>query len=643
MGAQLLRGKPTRSLRAVLSSSLPLRNHSGQAMVETVIILTILMTLCSGMIYFNRLLSFDYWALQDARFLAYEQTWVPAWAGIDGSGTVQNHQQFHRPELVQQLSVQRDVEDDGDVSGILPLVFKDDDEQEEVSDTRTIEERSESPIMVAKAASKSSIWTRTTEEWIDSSLELVAPAYASQRRVEISAEGNDSLLIEPPAIFDPINNGYYVDHDLTNGLRRVFESVQLGESACDAMRGVAVRYGMAGPVSSYQRSKCAAQLNADLALEIAENTDLMDFFRDYEFQIRSGFDRERGLQETVDNAIAQHFYSQFDDYVKLGQNGALPYLGVKIFELASEVPSDPSVLRMTSEMRYIGSAAAIAALTLSAIGDIIAIPLGAINADIAYLAEQLINGITHPDVAPVAFFLSPAYLPVPPTFGALAGGLQSGLMKNVLDQDTDLWEDLIEESNKKVHVEYDSEGGVFEAARRRFKTENRSLKANYYLVTQPWHITRRVSPFGAFRELGDQFDDIDEDTYEGILRRRVFGLWLFPSRPGALLDPLTQLPGVGGALFAPVASIVGTFDGFISIIKSFIFNNPLIEVADALSNIPVLGSLVPTLPKWPAVRPEAYPRSKELKNDHLMGGSRNFQDYVDEQEQFNPEPRPTFN
>jgi hypothetical protein len=118
-------------------------------------------------------------------------------------------------------------------------------------------------------------------------------------------------------------------------------------------------------------------------------------------------------------------------------------------------------------------------------------------------------------------------------------------------------------------------------------------------------------------------------------------MWLFPTPPDAFFDPLLSFVGLD-----ELSSLVSAFrpvGDFISQIKSLLTNNPLLELSNTLSNLPVIGSIFPRFPVWPVVRPDAYPSSEEMSGDRKMGGVRNFNDYVDEQRDNNPPPRPKFN
>ena len=223
--------------------------------------------------------------------------------------------------------------------------------------------------------------------------------------------------------------------------------------------------------------------------------------------------------------------------------------------------------------------------------------------------------------------------PLPPDFTPLFGGLYEGLMGNVLAKERKLRGPLIEQANKSVQVDYYADNGLFGAARRRFNTEGRVLSSRFYLVTQPWHISRQDN-LGRFRELGTQNDRMSGQTEEAMLRKRTFGLWLFPCGLTDLLAPLTNLIDID------LGSAGETFDASLCFVKSLTADNNPLQVLDYLSFLEGVGIDL-TFPEWPAVRPAAYPGSIEMTGDRLTGTERNFVDYLEEQKAFiDREPKP---
>ena len=179
---------------------------------------------------------------------------------------------------------------------------------------------------------------------------------------------------------------------------------------------------------------------------------------------------------------------------------------------------------------------------------------------------------------------------------------------------------------------------------QKYGNTNKTIAAKFYLVTQPWHITRQESANSGYRDLGDQDDNTGEESDEGVLRRRTFGFWLFPAQPAALIAPvmgvLSDEIDISGAL-----SVFEGFDSVITGLKSFLFNeetNPLLKLFSALDSLPIPGKPDMSFPQWPTVRPDAYPRSKEISGDKLAGTPRDFDAFVKEQRDNNPKADPKF-
>src|SRR5262245_12400574 len=118
------------SLRAQSSSlrSRAISSHSsGQAMVEFVILLIVIMALCSGMLYCTRLLSADYWAQQEARYLAFEQEWAPREEYVDSVAEpiqkLDDRLYFHRPRGVDAMDTDRKVDDAGGLNQLMSFLL----------------------------------------------------------------------------------------------------------------------------------------------------------------------------------------------------------------------------------------------------------------------------------------------------------------------------------------------------------------------------------------------------------------------------------------------------------------------------------------------------------------------------------------
>ncbi|MCC6953663.1 MAG: hypothetical protein IT290_06060 [Deltaproteobacteria bacterium] len=380
-------------------------------------------------------------------------------------------------------------------------------------------------------------------------------------------------------------------------------------------------------------------------------------FQDFGGNLEDGWGPKEAMEAAIEKTVADGFYSFFDTAVDLASNTALVGGAILLHRgtTAADVVGDDQVTRLLTELRYVGSVVAIGAVSvgfgLVGISD----PLNRDaddEQDTANDVNDLIFAEAGDSFGGTAFFLGPEYLPfatliMEPMFG----GMMNGVMKNVLSHEEDLRPTLIENSNISVTTSYSSTGGAFPAAVRRFKTNGMTLQSRFYLVTQPWHITRRVTPDGDYRDIGDEDDDVGagNTSEEAALKRRVMGLWLIPSDPVAMITPIADLIP-GGEGLSDLFSGGGVFDVFGSGIeffsdgmKDFICDNPLNEIMGFLDDLP--GGFISadfTIPACPAVRPAAYPHSNEIENDRLSGSSRNFADFVEEQKKNNPRARPSY-
>lgn len=626
--------------------------HSGQAMVEFVILLTIIMTLCAGMLYSSRLLTFEFWAQQEARYIAFEQTWVPSmWrtneAGAvidDPIGELDNGAFLHRPELVGELEADKDINNDDGVTELISGAYA--SLRRVFSPEESTDGVKEAPVMVA---STGSIWDRRTSTWFESEpFELLQTAHATQSPLVRRRVGGTSFPDNPRQA--PRPRFFYGESPLEGHFVRLMKTVGFGERFCGAANNYLAKQPMVLDGHPFAAGDCAERFDRDFGIHIARNLDYKEFFRDYEYQLDWGLGAQEALEVTAERAIANQFYSFFDDAVSVMFSVSVPYIVGGRLSTSAEL-ADESITRMLADLRYIGSSAAIGAI-IAAFSSINWSDPGNQSSDIAKELEDTLTDILHVDAAnllPVignGFLLSPEYLPVPPTFGPFAGGLFSGPMRAVLSKEADSLETtLIDQSNKMAEVSYHADRGLFPAARRRWDTSGKVLTSRFYLVTQEWHIPRREGRTGDWRDKGTQDDDLDLETEEAILRRRVFGLWLIPTPLSAFLEPIlgavsgTETGDVMEAMFGALEVL----DGFVSLIKDFIADNPFLDLIEGLSEIPGIGSFIPTLPEWPAVRPEAYPGSVEMQGDRMSGSVRSFPDYIEEQHNNNPEPDPEFN
>ena len=602
-------------------------------MVEFVFILMLLMILGVGMLYFFRLFLYDYWAAQEARYLAFEQTWpargsygdsesesvgeVSAWGVSQG-----------RPRVVSDAPASRESAAAGSLSEMLPLTFA---RAEKVASTPADDARGVSgDVMYASVAGR---------------LAFVGAAYASEKGEDSWRSGPGGVVQVRPEGKDRLSSAELRRPEIGRGLRGVLKAGGFGVAYCEALGAVAARYHFGAARNPFGEDGCAARAEKEFGGYLGEVLNVHAVFSAFSGGLEDGRPPGAAFGDALGSAVAEGFYSYFDQVAQSSAGDAATQ--AFLARLSDEARlGDASMARLISDMRYAGAAVAVQAIE-AAFQSIMASSTS--NRDpLKELAdERAIQGFLLADAgvamgsAESAYTLNAKYLPVPLTFAAAGGGLFDGLMRNVLSADGDQIAPFIDQSSHAIVVSYDASAEVAPAAKRRFATSGRTMSARYFLMTEPWHVSRRVNTTGAYRRLGSETDSVDDDSDEGVLRRRVLGLWLFPSAPGEFFAPLNDVSGIG--------AVSGVFESFQSAesvlgeVKQLAVDNPLLDFADALSQVPVLGNLVPVLPKWPAVRPAAYPGSKELENDRLMGTERTFQDYVNEQRDFNPPPAPAYN
>lgn len=623
------------------------RAEAGQAMVEFVIILIIVMAVCAGMCASIRLLTFQFWARQEARFLAFERVWSAdefySDNGQDPASLLDAGTDIGRPEIVTGRQHTRNTNDDGSVTNLLSWLRGSSPQEPE-------EERQDEEVPIEhRGDSKSILLARTTPGEM---ISWVNTAFARQGAGAGELLGlSDMPSPQPDGPREhPVPTG--PKERLGRGFEGVLERHGFGPQFCDAMVKKFRGGGRPDLAAQFSDADCGPRMNEDFGMYLGENLDFQEFFHDYSDRLEFGDAPDEAMRGTIRHSVGNHFYSFFDTLVSSSRALAVPTL------LTGAITADGAIAanstRLISDARYLGSSIAVVAITVAAVQLLTPPFSNSTDADAILEKERdFIINVLHVDVGSTAggagYFLSPAYLPVPPVFGATAPAIQEAVMKNALFEEDSLIPKLIENSNKRVQVTYKAQGGLFPAATRRFAgIEDVELTSNYYLVAQPWHITRRISSSGEYRQKGDEFDGIDENTEEGMLRKRVSGIWLFPSNPGAFLQPISAIPGLG--FLGPVFSAFEPIGSLIGIIKSFVLvDNPIFKILDMLHDLPGIGSFIPTPPKFPAVRPDAYVGSTEMtgddtsKKDQLMGSDRNFEDYLNEQRDNNPEPNPTFN
>ena len=638
--------------------------NSGQAMVEFAMLLTIFMLLCVGMIHIHNLLTFDYWAQQEARYVSFEQTWASRLSYADPDhepiNDLADGDRFQRPDRVNNLDSDKEIRTEESLAELLAFVPR---TLRRIFGHQT-EASPPAQVMLAKAEPKQEhyIWHRTSRQWwqgVRERISYVGTALASQdlrKKAAISTdpsfELDDDERGEFPADVSPRPG-------LERSFSRLLQAVRFGQGFCAEMERQFANKDLPQLRAQFSGRDCPGRYDAKFGVYLANNVDFRSAFEDYGHALESGFDAGEALEVTLDRVLANQFYSFFNTAVRGAELAAVPWLTLeRAVRSASLAAAD--IGRMTSQNRYLGSAAALLQISATQAAELLAFDTTNEDAVQEKLLADTVSSVLQAEQPDELFYLGLSGV-IPVTMGDAIGGLEEGVMSNVLQgggqsfwsttpnaDESDLLEPLIETSAKEVVVSYDSSHGFFPAARRRFTTTP-VLASRFYLVTQPWHIPRRENDgTGDFRAPGLQTDTIGEETDEGVLRRRVAGLWLFPSAPSALLDGLANASGI--AELSPFVAQVQGFDTFVADLKSFLFvDNPVDQVLDTLNQIPFIGGLVPTFPEWPAVRPAAYPRSVEMRNetnipdDHMTdeggaGPARNFSDYVSEQQNYNPPP-----
>ncbi len=623
--------------------------------------LIIIFALVVGMLHLSNLLNFDYWAQQEARYIAFEQTWVrqaaSSNAGDDAIGELSDESRFKRPASVQSRNADRRAEDDGGVSDLMEL--------DQIALTDSDDPPTNTPTFLVRAnSSDDSIWHRSSGEWwgrVKQKASFVQTAYASIREsASALARGEGISPRNTDEEFYEYGDGVTIrEGTLESGMVNLLSTVEFGEAFCEGMSDLFRKYGKAHAAKGFLEEDCGRSYNREFGLFIANNIDIASMFRDYEYLIGQGIPHEDVAESILEREIATQFYSMFDQNVENASQLAVPLIIKKRIDL-QVLSSDTELRRLITDARYLGSSIALTTILFSQLGQTFLVNPQGRDADIEKIIHDIVVFFIHADVGETSLFLNPvASFPVPPTFAGSFTSFQEGVMENVLlggkatlgvflgdpnADESDLVDPLINDSNKKGTVRYEAGESFLTAAREKFSNET-TLTSRFFLVTQPWHITRRIDGTEDFRLPGTETDGIGETTEEAMLRRRVAGLWLFPSAPGALFTaPLEIFPIPG---FDQIAAVARSLDGPISGVKSFLINNPVNQLFDLLSSIPFIGQIVPTIPKWPAVRPLAYPGSVELldqpnsDDDQLTGSRRNFDAYVEEQK-YNPKAQPEF-
>lgn len=590
------------------------KKQNGQAMLEFVIFLTVIMALCIGMLVSARLLNFQFWAQQDARYLAYEQTWVAQeYYNNTGEEPIDLHQNgisYGGPKQLNRInSIKRESIGER-ASSILAWLF-----EEKVD---VLEQGNES-------------------------LSLLNTAYAR----EFGSKKTEKML------FNQIKN--IKQTKLEKDLVGFLEKVNFAKKVCKNLKIFSEKKKIdLMPIFSH----CEQNLNSDFAKQLVKKLDFKKLFEQYKSRLENGEKPLSAIKDSVRLEMTEQYYSLFDNKVKEARVDAIEEI-FNGFEKAEDSFADSSVNKMIDQARYVSSAEAVQGIidvSVDAFSPLEADSASKERSHAAYFGLFLFDNFRE-QFEEDAYDFNFSYLPVPRSFGKEGIRMQEVVMSNILGgfteeglnfNDDDLRDSIIDHSGKYIEVNYRAKQGLFPAAAKWLSSSREvELTAKHYLITQPWHITRRKG-LGEYRGKGTQDDSVDEATEEGILRRRTFGLWLYPSEFTSFGSPIFNLAGLGE--ISSVLEVFEPLDFLLNEIKKGLVKNPFRTLVDALNSVPVIDKMVPELPQFPAVRPDAYPKSEELSGNQpgtpdkmIQNKEREFQDYIEEQRDLNPSPEPDFN
>jgi len=637
-------------------------DQSGQAMVEFAILLIIIMTLCAGMLYISRLLTLQFWAQQDARLLAFEQTWVPLLGrehGIPNSVLdLDDGEKLRRPKSARGATINRELESNPDTAGMNDIFarlfgFGDSANSPDVMN----EEGSSadgSAIMLAKE--NKSVWTeRTDPRMFDSpQIDLVETAYAAQD-VDLNVLENDEIQ---PREMQGVTYPSVRREKRERGLTNLLERSEFGRRLCRRV-DLLLEVNKITPPKDYIEKDCAAAFNSEFGKHLATNLDFTEIFRDYALQLE-GVQSEGGvgprvaISNTIQQVIAHELYSFFDQRVKQSFDTAPDHTSNFTTDVSNLLFDNNEYLRLfqLEYLRYVGQL-----LALTEFGDSLnsLTDWSSSSRDVAGL-KQLEN-----DIGDVLFddatddfplpglngFWMTAYDIIPiPSLTSVIGPLFDVFATQYLSEESDLIDPLINESVKETEVSYNPTPVTFKPAERRFATGGRNMRGRFYLLTQPWHITRRIHDDAdtSYRELGGQLDDKSMNTDEAILRRRVWGMYIVPSQPTDLLNLLSSImpDDFDTSFIDDSVDALEPVDDVVSAMKEGLLNSKFNDLIDFMNDLSFISMDRFKLPEWPAVRPQAYPDTIEIQDDKLAGEERDFNKFLDEQNQ-NPKPNPKFN
>ena len=635
---------------------------AGQAMVEFVIILIAIMAMCMGMLYVSQLLTVQYWAQQDARLMAFEETWVPRLArdlGIAGSTLdMTNNGRFHRTKSATGSTVDRKREYNPDEPGMDDMFA-----MNSVPDSGAPiggangNSRAAAPVMMAALSERgpNSIWNRKSTDLVRTGNEFVDSAFGFVSTANASLESDDDIMRRgaSPELIRRRQERTIQSAGVeqrTRAINNILHKTGFGGKICEVFAASMRNHGFF-PGPEMESAECAASFEQGFADHLSRTADIAEIFREYGFEMKSGFNQREALQHSLERAMAAGFYSFFDTAVKTARVGTVPFIVAKRLDVAGTFVSS-KFLDMVTDMRFMGSAVALGTIALAA-GQAGFSDPSSHNVQDSVDLEKDISDMIFADASdgyPIGvgngFWLNVETIIPVPSLGTMIGETFEGIAANVFfKEDDDLEDKIVRQSNISVEVSYDPKNVIYKPAKRRFDTNNKLQVSRFYLITQEWHIDRRDDTGGGFpfRELGEQMDDDSLTTDEAMLRRRVSGLYLIPSNMTSFLGPI-------GGLFPPLQSVfdaLSPLEDILGFVKDFIIDSPLNDIIDFISELPLIDLSGFKVPEWPAVRPQAYPRSKEIEGDKLAcpkgeSCSRTFDDYIQEQRDFNPDPNPSY-
>ncbi|MCC6932490.1 MAG: hypothetical protein IT292_04455 [Deltaproteobacteria bacterium] len=619
----------------------------GQAMSEFVILLMLIMGLCAGMIYVSRLQTLQYWTRQESRMLAFRYTWAARQGGIDPFISMAPRR-FGKPKVVITSGYARYVNIDEDFRFDL------------ARNTHSFQQEISNDTSTAFAFSKA----------LKESLSFVNEAVAFNDYFSPS-ESWENELRKPGK--------------MESAFKEILTETKFGERFCSAMRQTVDNYGSSASETFFATAECPKDYDQAFALQLSKEIRWRKFFNAYGRLIDHKRAPEGALQEAAEAEIKAQFNLLFDTKIKYQFRGLSSYGGSRArpfrhfsqpeealdaltnAEFNNRELVEDATQAMLQEARYRGGREALE--TVAQYAEMVSNASLNPNIQQEYLRERQRDHILHEDLYESSngsdFRIDFQYLPIPPDLTKAYSKLSDGLMYNVLTKDEGLQREQIETSDIIAVTRFPIDKSFFSYLYGRMATRDTQLQASFALVDQPWHISRqlgrivgwrrwprhwffggrRASPVYGYdyRELGGEYDSMDSDTEEGILRRRTYGLWFMPSRPGKLAEGIAAIGGLDLGVMSGALNSVDTVVSFGKDTLAAVLGDPGLApfrtMGEVLNQLPELVRFNIVPPVLPVARPQVYPWSVEMQDDQLMGESRNLDDYASEQRQhFDNEP-----